>query len=124
MIKMLLGWLTGSTLDRVLSTVDKKFDNETERDRIRGEILTEYARSQSALLMGRGWWFPLLFLIPFGLWFASVCIYSMLFCADCIYPQTWTIAALPASFDQWTGPMIGSLFIGKALDSIASRWRR
>jgi hypothetical protein len=124
MLKLIFGWLTGSTLDRILKSVDSKFDNDTERQRIHASVVEEYAKAQVALLSGRGWWFPLLFLIPFGMWFASVCLYSIFFCVGCRFPQTWTIADLPESFDPWTGAMIGSIFLGKSVGEIVARWRR
>ena len=31
-----------------------------------------------------------------------------------VYPQPWTIAALPSPLDQWEGAIVGSLFVGKA----------
>ena len=113
-IKLIFGWLTGSTLDRILSTVDKRFDNKTEQDRIKADITEEYLKAQVTLLTGPGWWFPLFFIVPLGLWFSSVCIYSMLFCAGCAFPQTWTIAALPSPLDQWSGGIVASLFLYQA----------
>jgi hypothetical protein len=80
--------------------------------------------AQVAVLTGRGWWFPLLFLVPAGLWFGGVCIYSLLFCAKCVFPQTWTVAALPPPLDQWMGAIVGSLFIGKAGGELLARLRK
>jgi hypothetical protein len=114
MLKLIFGWLTGSTLDRILTSVDNKFDNGTERTRIHAEIATEYAKAQVALLSGKGWWFPLLFIAPLGMWFAAVCLYSVLWCAGCAFPQTWSIA----------GAIIGSLFVAKGLGEIVARWKR
>jgi hypothetical protein len=122
--RTILGWLTGSTLDRILTTVDSKFDNDTERERIRSEVITEYTKAQVALLSGRGWWFPLLFLGPLGFWFAAVCLYSVLWCAGCVYPQPWTVADLPSTLKDWAGAMIGSVFIGKGIDLAIARWKR
>jgi hypothetical protein len=123
-IKLLFGWLTGSTLDRILNTVDSKFDNDTERARVHSEIVAEYAKAQVALLSGRGWWFPLFFILPLGIWFGSVCLYSVLWCAGCAFPQAWSIAALPRPLDEWAGAIIGSLFVAKGLGEIVARWRR
>lgn len=124
MLKLVFGWLTGSTLDRILKSVDSKFDNDTERQRIHASIVEEYAKAQVAVLTGRGWWFPLLFIAPLGLWFSAVCIYSMLFCANCVMPQSWSIAALPRPLDEWAGVIIGSLFLTKGLGEIVNRWKR
>jgi hypothetical protein len=59
--------------------------------------------AQVSILTGRGWWFPLLFLITAGLWFGSVCVYSVLFCKACIFPQARSIAALPPPLNEWMG---------------------
>jgi hypothetical protein len=124
MLKLIFGWLTGSTLDRILTTVDSKFDNDTERARVHASVVEEYAKAQVALLSGKGWWFPLLFIAPLGMWFSAVCLYSVLWCAGCAYPQTWSIAALPRPLDEWAGAIIGSLFVAKGLGEIVARWKR
>jgi hypothetical protein len=124
MLKLIFGWLTGSTLDRILTTVDSKFDNDTERARVHASVVEEYAKAQVALLSGKGWWFPLLFIAPLGMWFAAVCLYSVLWCAGCAFPQTWSIAALPRPLDEWAGAIIGSLFVAKGLGEIVARWKR
>lgn len=124
MLKLLFGWLTGSTLDRILATVDSKFDNDTERARVHASIVEQYAKAQVSLLSGRGWWFPLFFILPLGLWFGAVCLYSVLWCAGCAFPQEWTVAALPRPLDEWAGAIIGSLFVAKGLGEIVARWRR
>lgn len=123
-LRAILSWLTGGTLGRILDTVDHRMDNDTERDRVRAGVVESYAKAQVALLNGRGWWFPLFFIVPLGIWFAAVCLYSVLFCAGCAFPQEWTIAALPAPLDEWAGAIIGSLFIGKLGGEIVARWKR
>jgi hypothetical protein len=111
-------------LNRVLDSVDHKIDNVTERERVKSQLIQTYFSSQVAILTGRGWWFPLLFLVPAGFWFASVCIYSVLFCTGCAYPQDWTVAALPPPLDSWMGAIVSSLFIGKAGGELISRLRK
>jgi hypothetical protein len=64
MLKLVFGWLTGSTLDRILASVDNKFDNETERARIRAEVVDRIHQVAGRAPVGSGWWFPLLFLAP------------------------------------------------------------
>lgn len=120
----ILGWLTSGPLDRIFKTVDHSIDNETERQRIKTQAVQSYLTAQVAVLTGRGWWFPLLFLAPAGFWFASVCIYSVLWCQRCVWPQTWTIAALPPPLDEWMGVIVGSLFIGKAGQSLLNSLRK
>jgi hypothetical protein len=118
----ILGLFKGP-LGRILDTVDRKVDNDTERDRIKTEAVQSYVTAQASVLNGRGWFFPLFFLAPAGFWFASVCLYSVFFCQRCAFPQTWTIAALPPPLDSWLGAIVGSMFIGKAGEQILAKWR-
>ncbi|GEC56767.1 hypothetical protein ABIF38_005279 [Bradyrhizobium japonicum] len=123
-IMSILSWLASGPLDRIFKTIDNSVDNQTTREQIKADLAKSYLSSQVAILTGRGWWFPLLFMVPAGLWFAAVCVYSVLWCKGCAYPQTWTIAALPPPLDQWMGAIIGSLFIGKAGGEIISQLKR
>lgn len=124
MLAMVLKWFTSSALDRIFSTIDNAVSNETTREQVKSDLAKSYLSAQVSILTGRGWWFPLLFLIPAGMWFSSVCLYSMLFCAKCVMPQTWTIAALPSPLDQWMAAIVGSLFIGKAGEQIIARLKQ
>lgn len=120
----ILSWLSSGPLDRIFKTIDTSIDNETERQRVKADLAKSYLTAQVSVLTGRGWWFPLLFLIPAGLWFASVCVYSVLWCKACIFPQTWSIAALPPPLNDWMGAIVGSLFIGKAGEAIVGRLKK
>lgn len=123
-ILAILSRLFGSgALDRILDAVDRKVDSETERQRIKAETVQSYVNAQAKTLAGRGWWFPLFFIVPLGFWWASVLVYSVLFCRTCAFPQEWSIAALPSPLDEWAGIMIGSLFIGRIGQQIIERWR-
>ncbi|MCO5129832.1 MAG: hypothetical protein M9932_04615 [Xanthobacteraceae bacterium] len=120
----ILGWLTSGPLDQLFKTIDTSIDNETERERIKADLAKSYLSAQASVLTGRGWWFPLFFLIPTALHYGAVCIYSILWCAGCRFPQAWTIAALPSPLDQWEGAIVGSLFIGAAGERIIGRLRK
>lgn len=114
----MLGFLLSliSPLSRILRTVDAKIESETERKRIKADLVAKAAEQQTAMLNGPGRWLHALFIVPLGLWFASVCIYSMLFCRDCVYPVGFTIAALPKPLDEWSWLIVTSLFVyGAAL---------
>jgi hypothetical protein len=124
LLKLAFGWLLGGPLDRILTTIDKKMDNETEREKIKTEAISQYVKAHVAIANSRQWFFPLFFLIPAGFWFGSVCVYSVLWCARCAYPQDWTIAALPPPLDGWMGAIVASLFIGKAGETLISRLRK
>lgn len=110
LLSTVFGWLTGSTLDRILSTVDKKIQLQGDREKLKTDIILESYRSRTDYMKAGGLWLMLIYAVPLGIWFASVCIYSMLFCADCAFPQTWTIAALPAPLDEWAGLIVISIF--------------
>lgn len=117
------GWLLQGPLDRMLTTAERFNDNATEKEKARGLVLQEYLKAQVALLTGPGWWFPLFFIVPLGLWFAAVCVYSMLFCRLCVFPQAWSIAALPPPLDEWSGVIVTSLFVGGFGKGIMASWR-
>lgn len=124
MLKLILGWLGGGPLSRILDTVDHKIDNATERERIKTEAVTEYVKAHVGIANSRQWWFPVFFLAPAGAHFAAVSLYSILWCRGCAFPQDWTIAALPAPFNEWEGLIVTSLFIGKAGEQLIARLRK
>lgn len=122
MWKLVLSWFTSSgALNRIFQTIDNAVSNETTREQVKADLAKSYLAAQVSLLNGRGWWFPLFFLLPAGLWFSAVCIYSILFCKACVLPQAWSIAALPHPLDTWMGYIVGSLFVGKVGESIIAR---
>ncbi|ASJ59006.1 hypothetical protein KEM44_21225 [Sinorhizobium meliloti] len=123
MWRLLFSFLSGP-LGRILDTIDRKVDSETERQRIKTQAVESYVAAQAQVLTGRGWWFPLFFLVPAGLWFSAVCIFSIFFCRACVWPQDWTIAALPPPLNEWMGAIVGSLFIGKAGEILLKGLRR
>lgn len=123
-LKLAFGWLTSGPLDRILTSIDRKVDNETERERIKTEAVTSYMTAQVSIANSRQWFFPLFFLVPAGLWFAAVCIYSILWCRGCAYPQDWTIAALPPPLNEWMGWIVASLFVGKIGEGLLAKLRK
>jgi len=110
MLAALIRWLTGGVLDRVLDTIDKRVDAETDRDRIKAEVIKTYLETRPGFMRAGGFWLMLLFAAPLGFWFAAVTIYSVFWCAGCAFPQDWTIAALPPPLDDWSGLIIASIF--------------
>jgi hypothetical protein len=85
---------TGVELEKI------KADVEKNKDTIRG-----------AVLMNGSWWFQLFFIIPLSIWFSSVVLYSVFLCQGCMFPQPWSIAALPKPLDEWAGWIVGFLFL-------------
>ena len=110
MLKLILGWLTSGPLDRILDTVDKKVQAETDKEKIKGDIIQEHYRNRGDWMRAGGFWLMFIFAAPLAAWFAAVVVYSMFWCQGCAYPQQWTIAALPAPLDEWAGMMIISIF--------------
>lgn len=109
-IAAVLRWLTGGALDRVLDTVDRKVAAETDREKIKGDIIREHYRSRAEWMNAGGFWLMLIFALPLAMWWGAVLVYSILWCAGCPYPQEWSIAALPPPLDEWAGAIIISIF--------------
>ena len=110
MIRAILGWLSGGVLDRVLRTVDNKIQSETDREKLKADIVLEFYKTRSDYMRAGGLWLMLAFALPLALWWASVLVYSVFWCARCAYPVSWSIAALPAPLDQWAGLIVLSIF--------------
>lgn len=110
MIGAIFRFLGGGALDRILDTLDNRVDNETERQRLKADIIGEHYRNRADWMRSGGFVLMLLFAVPLAVWFSAVVIYSILWCAGCAFPQTWTIAALPPPLDEWSGGIIISIF--------------
>jgi hypothetical protein len=110
MIAALLQWMSSGVLDRVLDTVDRRIEAETDREAVKGEIIKEAYRQRADYMNAGGFTLMLAFAVPLAFWFAAVCLYSILWCQGCAFPQGWTIAALPAPLDEWAGIIIVSIF--------------
>lgn len=110
MIRSILAWLTGGFLDRVLDTVDRRIEAETDREALRAEIIREHFRTRADWMRAGGFWLMLIFAVPLAVWWGAVILYSLIWCAGCVYPQTWTIAALPAPLDEWAGMIVMAIF--------------
>lgn len=113
-----LSWFTGGTLDRILSTIDNKFDGDVEKDRIKADVTKEYVRAQAQLLVGRTWWFQLLFVVPLGCWWTAVIIDSIF-----MFPN-WDVAALPSPLDTWAGWIISALFVVDGTKALIGRFKK
>lgn len=122
MLGKVLGWLTALPIERLLRSLDRRVEAGTERESIKVKGLNRYVETQARLLATGPWsWFPLFFIAPLGFWWAAVCIYSVLWCEDCIYPQDWTVAALPGPLEDWAHIIISSLFIARYGERLAGR---
>jgi hypothetical protein len=120
MLAKIFGWLTGGLLDRVLDTVDRKVQSETDREKIKGEIIKRHYETRADWMRAGGFWLSMMFAVPLAIHFAAVVVYGFFWCADCAYPKEWTIAELPPPLDEWAWLIVVSIFgvIG------ADRWGR
>lgn len=110
MLRFILSWLTSGPLDRILDTVDRRVAAETDKEKIKGDLIQEHYRQRGDWMRAGGFVLMLLFAVPLAVWFGAVVVYSVFWCAGCAYPQGWTIAALPAPLDEWAGLIIISIF--------------
>lgn len=110
MIRRIINWIVGGALDRVLSTVDKRIEAQTDKERIKGQIIQEHYRSRGDWMRAGGFWLMLIFAAPLAFWYGAVVVYSVFWCAGCAYPVTWSIAALPPPLDEWGGLMVIAIF--------------
>lgn len=93
----------------------KQTDSNLEKEKILAQTEQSKDKWKAVILTSTGaWWFQLFFIIPLAIWFSAVVIYSVAWCNDCIWPQPWTIAALPDPLDKWAGAIIGFLFLTNA----------
>lgn len=110
MLKAILDWLTGGILSRALDTVDRKIASDTDREKLKADLISEHYRQRADWMRAGGFWLMLLFAVPLAFWHAAVAIYSVFWCAGCAFPQAWTIAALPPPLDEWGWMIVVSIF--------------
>lgn len=110
-------FLTGGSLEKILDVIDKKMDKDVRKEELKAEVTETWIKAQANLLVGRTWWFQLLFVIPLGLWWTSVIIDSIM-----IYFDWWdhTTASLPSPLDTWAGWIISALFLVDGSKAVAS----
>lgn len=101
MLRLFLAWLGGGPLDRILDTVDKRVEAETDREKIKGDVIRAHMETRAGWMRAGGFWLLVLWSLPFLFWCASVVVYSVFWCRGCAFPQEWTIAALPPPLGEW-----------------------
>lgn len=90
----------------------KQSNTALEREKIQSETEASKDKWKAVILTSTGaWMFQLFFIVPLALYYACLVIYSLALCKGCIYPQPWTIAALPSPFMEWSGAIIAFLFL-------------
>lgn len=110
MIAALLRIFTGPALDRVFSTIDRQIAAQSDKDRLRAEVIKTAYMTRPDWMRAGGLLLMLLFAVPLAFWFAAVTVYSVLWCAGCAFPQDWSVAALPPPLDEWGGLIVMSIF--------------
>ena len=110
MLRLFRSFLSGGALDRVLDTVDKRVAAETDRDKLKADLIATRFKTRAGFMLAGGFWLMLLFAVPLAFWFAAVCVYSVFWCAGCAFPQEWTIAALPPPLDAWSAQIVIAIF--------------
>lgn len=106
MWKALFKFLTGDIIGRAFDVIDKKVESERDREKMKSDVVQTWLRNRVAM----PWFVDFCFIGPLALWWASVCVYSILWHSGGPFPQGWDIAALPAPMDEWAGWIIGSRF--------------
>lgn len=84
----------GGSLDRILDTIDNKVDDATKREEIKADVTKKWIDAQAALLVGRTWWFQLLFVIPAGVYWSALLFVTA-------FPMFgWTVLRLPGFAEE------------------------
>lgn len=117
---VLLGFLKGP-LGRAFDLAEKRLKNQNDREKLKADLIAEHMRTRPGFMQAGGFVLMLLFAAPLAFWFAAVCVYSVFWCADCAFPQTWTIAALPPPLDQWSAQIVIAIFGVAGLTRFARR---
>lgn len=113
--------LGGGVLDRVLDSVDKKVSAQADKDRIKADIIIAHHQTRAGFMQAGGFVLMFMFAAPLAFWFAAVCVYSVLWCQGCIFPQDWTVAALPSPVNNWSAQIIMAIFGVVGLTRFAKR---
>lgn len=118
MIAWLMNLLSGGLLSRALDTVDRKISADTDREKLKADLIREHYRTRADWMRAGGFWLMLLFAGPLALWWGAVILYSILWCRGCAWPVSWSVAALPAPLDEWAGLIVMAIFGVIGLDRL------
>ena len=135
MIASIIKWLVklgaGGIVDRAMTLIDKRAEQETDREKLRADLTAEYLRqvveetrvmadyNKAKLSFPWFWLFASLFLFPLALWWAAVIL-------DSVFSFPWTIADLPTpQMQTWAGNMIQWVFyVGSGAGALKAVIRR
>lgn len=105
-----LKWVFSSGLTRLLATSEKQISAETEREKLKAEIIKTHLQTRPSFMKAGGFLLMLIFAVPLAAWWSRVLLYSMFWCVDCQYPKDWTVAALPPPLDEWAWLIMLAIF--------------
>lgn len=121
----------GGIVDRAFDHMERKAESANDAERIRAMTKVEIAReavretyimadyNKSKLSVPWYWVLLSLAIGPMVFWQASVVVYSVFWCADCVYSADWTIAALPDPLAQtYARAMEWLLYIGSGVGAL------
>ena len=117
MIGAVFKFLMGGPLDRIMTSLDKSIDNETERQKIVASVAEKVvvadAESRREAMKSRVfWWIWAAFAAPVAFWFGAVCV-------DSVFLFSGQIADLPPSVKPYATDIIRSIFgSGAAVASV------
>lgn len=109
-LSIITNFLGGGVLDRVLKTIDAKIKNDTDREKLKTDIILKHYETKADFMNAGGFYLMLLFAVPLAFWYTAVILASVFWCAGCAYPQEWTVAALPSPLNEWSGLIVMSIF--------------
>lgn len=116
----MLNWLTGGVIKETLALVRQFIPDAQKQADTQADLIKEHYRQRADWMRAGGFWLMLIFAVPLAVWWAAVILYSLIWCAGCAFPQSWSIAALPGPLNEWAWLIVVSIFgvIG------ADRWGR
>ena len=69
-IAWLMNLLSGGLLSRALDTVDRKISAETDREKLKADLILENYRTRADWMRAGGFWLMVLFAAPLAVWSA------------------------------------------------------
>ncbi|PZP65764.1 MAG: hypothetical protein DI604_23525 [Delftia acidovorans] len=108
MIGAILSFFGKGALNRILDTIDKRVDGETERQQIIGDAVKHYVETDAQLrataMQSRiFWWVWAAFAAPVAFWFGAICL-------DSVFLLSGHIADLPASVKPYATQIFSAIF--------------
>lgn len=104
----LLGGALNAPFDSLMSFLKTNVSEKTKQDEIIGEAIREQIKADAEIRMDRQqnpiyWYVWALYATPLGIWFAAVCL-------DSVLPGQWNIADLPSSVKPYANQIFAYIF--------------